>query len=288
VRRSFRPPPAVRARRITVATLQYLLLSIGAVTMLVPFLWMISTSLKADNLLFQVPPEWIPEPVMWSNYPLTWSRMPFARLYLNTVFVTVMVTAGRTITSAMAGYSFSRLEFPGRDALFLSYLSVLMVPVVVTMIPRFIIFRAMGWLDTYQVLIVPSIFTAFGTFLMRQFLVSLPRDLEDAAEIDGAGSWRTFMNVAVPLSKPALATLVIQSFLGQWNDFMWPLIVINTLEKMTLPVALRAFLGWQDAGIVSWNLLMAASVIIIGPPLIVFMALQKNFVRGIAMTGIKG
>ncbi len=277
-----------RARRIILDTVLYVLLLAGAITMLVPFVWMISTSLKADNLLFDVPPRWIPRPAKWSNYPDTWARMPFGRLYINSIFVAVMVTIGRTFTSAMAGYSFARLEFPARDQIFLTYLSVLMVPAVVTMIPKFVMFRAMGWLDTYQVLIVPTIFTAFGTFLMRQFLVSIPRDLEDAAEIDGAGSWRTCVNVAVPLSKPALATLVIFSFLGTWNDFMWPLIVISTLEKMTLPVALRAFLGWQDAGVVSWNLLMAASVIIIGPPLIVFMALQKNFVRGIAMTGIKG
>lgn len=277
-----------RARRFVRDIVLYALLSIGAVTMLVPFAWMISTSLKADNILFQVPPQWIPKPVVWHNYAETWRRMPFGRLYFNSIFVAVMVTAGRTFTSAMAGYSFARLEFPLRNQLFLTYLSVLMIPVIVTMIPKFMIFRAMGWLDTYQVLIVPSMFTAFGTFLMRQFLMSIPTDLEDAAEIDGAGSWRTFLNVVIPLSKPALATLVIFSFLGSWNDFMWPLIVINSLEKMTLPIALRSFLGWQDEGMVSWSFLMAASVIVIGPPLVVFMTLQKNFVRGIAMTGIKG
>jgi multiple sugar transport system permease protein len=273
---------------ITRKAILYLILSAGAVTMLVPFLWMISTSLKASNILFQVPPEWIPKPLMWSNYAETWSRMPFGRLYLNSIFVAVTVTLGRTFTSAMAGYAFARLEFPGRDKLFITYLSVLMIPVVVTMIPRFILFRMLGWLDTYQVLIVPSVFTAFGTFLMRQFFMSIPRDLEDAAEIDGCGAWRTFVIVAMPLSKPALATLAIFSFLGSWNEFMWPLIVINTLERMTLPIALRAFLGWQTDGQVSWGLLMAASVIVLGPPLIVFIAAQKYFVQGIALTGIKG
>ncbi len=276
------------SREVIYKIVQYVMLILGAVTMLVPFFWMISTSLKADNILFRVPPQWIPKPIMWSNYAETWQRMPFGRLYLNSIFVAVMVTLGRTFTSALAGYAFARLEFPGRDKLFLSYLAVLMIPVVVTMIPKFIIFRMIGWLDTYQVLIVPAMFTAFGTFLMRQFLMSIPRDLEDAAEIDGCGTWRIFLIVALPLSKPALATLAIFSFLGSWNDFMWPLIVINSLDKMTLPIALRAFLSWQDEGMVNWGFLMAASVIIIGPPLVVFMTLQKNFVRGIALTGIKG
>lgn len=269
--------------------LAYAFLTLGTVAMIAPFLWMITTSLKEPGSIFayQRPwwQDWIPTQFVWQNYVWAWKAVPFARFYLNSLFVSVCVTAGQVLTSAMAAYAFARLEFPGRDKIFFGYLATMMVPGAVTMIPVFILFRFLGWIDTYEAVILPGIFTAYGTFLLRQFFLTLPKELEDAAKIDGCSYFGIFWRIILPLSKPALATLTTFTFMGSWLNFMWPLIVLNTHEKFTLPVGLSYF---QSLHTTDWSLLMAGSLMMILPILIVFILNQRYFVEGIKLTGIKG
>jgi multiple sugar transport system permease protein len=204
---------------------------------------------------------------------------------LNSIFAAVCTTLGQVATSAMAGYAFSRLTFPGRDKIFLGYLATMMIPFPVTMIPVFILFRQIGWVDTYEALILPGIFTAYGTFMLRQFFMTLPRDLEDAAKIDGCSYPGIFLRIILPLSKPALATLTTFTFMGSWMNFLWPLVVLNSHEKFTLPVGLAYF---QSLHTTDWTLLMAGSMMVLVPILIVFIFNQRYFVEGIKLTGIKG
>ena len=273
----------------TAKTGAYLLLSVGAVTMIAPFLWMVATSLKEPGQIFSFQKnwweEWLPTTFVWQNYVKAWQVVPFAKFYLNSIFVTACVTLGQVTTSAMAAYSFARLKFPGRDRIFFGYLATMMVPGAVTMIPVFILLRQFGWIDTYKALILPGIFTAYGTFMLRQFFLTLPKDLEDAAKIDGCSYFGIFWKIILPLSKPALATLTTFNFMGAWMNFMWPLIVINTEDKFTLPVGLAYF---QSLHHTDWTLLMAASVMMILPILLVFIFNQRFFVEGIKLTGIKG
>lgn len=267
----------------------YFFLSVGALTMVAPFLWMITTSLKEAGDVFSFQKhwwqEWVPTKFVWKNYTKAFEVVPFLRFYLNSIFVTASVTFGQVATSAMAAYAFARLKFPGRDRLFFAYLSTMMIPGAVTMIPVFILLRYLGWIDTYKALILPGIFTAYGTFMLRQFFLTLPKDLEDAAKIDGCSYFGIFWRIILPLSKPALATLTTFTFMGAWMNFMWPLIVINTQDKFTLPVGLAYF---QSLHHTDWTLLMSASVMMIVPILIVFIFNQRFFVEGIKLSGIKG
>ncbi|MFQ6096485.1 MAG: carbohydrate ABC transporter permease [Armatimonadota bacterium] len=208
----------------------------------------------------------------------------FFAFYLNSIFVAVVVTLGQVFTSAMAAYAFARLNFPLRDKLFLGYLGTMMIPVVVTMIPNFILLRHFHMIDTYWALILPPLFSAYGTFMLRQFFLTIPTDLEDAARIDGCNRWQIFCNVILPLSKPALATLTVFVFLGSWNNYMWPLIVINSPEKKTLPIGLQSFMGLYQT---EWTLLMAASMMVMLPVILVFIFGQRYFVRGIVLSGLK-
>ncbi len=221
-------------------------------------------------------------PVSFKGFEI---KSAFAVFYLNSVLVAVCVTLGQVLTSSLAAYAFARLSFPGRDKLFLGYLGTLMVPYVVTMIPVFILLRMMHLIDTYAALILPAMFSAYGTFMLRQFFVTIPTELEDAARIDGCGKWRIYTNVILPLSKPALATLTTFVFLGNWNTFMWPLIVISSPEKKTLPIGLYAFMGQYNT---EWTLLMAASMMVLLPVLVVFVLGQRYFVKGIVLSGLKG
>lgn len=265
--------------------LLYLVLISGAVFALVPFAWMASTSLKTLPEVARWPIQWIPSDPHWQNYITVFSHVPFLQFYANTVFVTLLRTLGLLITSCMAGYAFARLRFPGRDAIFLIYLGTMMVPGQVTIIPRFITMRWLHWIDTYQALIVPGLFSAFGVFLMRQFFMGIPRSLDDAAILDGATHFDIFRRVCIPLSMPAVATLVIFAFVGSWNDFLWPLIIINSVDKLVLSVGLSHF---QDLYYTEWTLLMAASMMAMAPVLLVYVLAQRYFVQGIALTGIKG
>jgi len=212
-------------------------------------------------------------------------RSAFAAFYLNSIIVAVCVTLGQVLTSSLAGYAFARLHFPGRDKLFLGYLGTLMVPYVVTMIPVFILLRFMHLIDTYAALILPGMFSAYGTFMLRQFFLTIPTELEDAARIDGCSRWGIYSHIILPLSKPALATLTTFVFLGNWNSFMWPLIVISSPEKKTLPIGLYAFMGQYNT---EWTLLMAASLMVMAPVLLVFILGQRYFVKGIVLSGLKG
>lgn len=267
----------------------YLLLASGALAMVAPFLWMLSTSLKEAGTLFSYDrvwwQDWVPMQFVWRNYVEAWNAVPFARFYVNSIFVSLCVTVGQVLTSAMAAYAFARLQFPGRDSIFFGYLATMMVPGAVTMIPVFILLRFLGWIDTYKAVILPGIFSAYGTFMLRQFFLTLPKDLEDAAKMDGCSYFGIFWRVILPLSKPALATLTTFTFLGSWLNFMWPLIVLNSHSKFTLPVGLAYFQGLHGT---HWTLLMAGSMMMIVPVLIVFIFNQRYFVEGIKLTGIKG
>ena len=222
----------------------YAFLILGAVSMVLPFFWMVSTSLKSYSsvFIFNISKiQWIPHPVYWKNYIDVWKVVPFAWFYFNSLFVCIAVTLAQVATSAFAAYSFSRLKFPGREKIFFSYLATMMIPGSVTLIPVFVLMRIFGWIDTYKALIIPAAFSAYGTFMLRQFFMTIPRDLEDAAKIDGCNYWGIFCKVILPLSKTALATLTVFVALGNWVSFMWPLLVTNSLEKRTLPVGLAYF-----------------------------------------------
>ncbi len=254
-------------------------------SMLIPLLWMLSTSLKEPGAVFSIPPQWLPHPAVWRNYIDAWNSQPFGRFYLNSILVGAVVTIGQVFTSSMAAYAFARLSFPGRDKLFFGYLATMMVPGSVTMIPQFILVRKLNLVDTYTALILPGLFSAFGTFMLRQFFMSLPKELEEAAKIDGCSLFGIFWKIILPLSKPALATLTIFTFMGSWNSFTWPLIVTNSTEMRTLPIGLQAFQGLYNT---QWTLLMAASLVALLPVILLFIFGQKYFVEGIQLGAIKG
>ncbi|MFN8522179.1 MAG: carbohydrate ABC transporter permease [Chloroflexota bacterium] len=272
------------SRRVQVA-LAYLALGIGSLTMIFPFLWMVSTSFKSDPEVFVYPPVLIPEELLWENYLAVLTLLPFGRYLINTTTVAVTVTLLELVTSSLAAFAFARLHFPGRDKLFLLYLGTLMIPGQVTIIPNFLLMSWLGWVDTYLALIIPAAFSAFGTFLLRQFFLSIPPELEQAARIDGCSYFGIYRHIILPLSGPALATLSVFAFMTQWNAFLWPLIVTNRETMRTLTVGLRYF---GDEQATQFNYLMAGTVMSLIPILIVFACLQRYFVRGIAMTGMGG
>ena len=263
----------------------FVIMVMASLIMLLPFLWMLSTSLKRPGDVFTYPPQWIPNPIDWSNYRRIFEVLPFSRFYLNSFIVAISVTLLQLVTCSFAGYAFARLEFPGRDVLFLGYLATLMIPGQVVIIPNFILLKTLSWIDTYQALIFPNAFSAFGTFLLRQFFLSLPTDLEDSAKIDGCSYLGIYRYVILPLSKPALTSLTIFTFMGQWNNFIWPLIVINSVEMNTLTVGLRTLQGQYNT---AWTLLMAGSVLALLPILILFFIGQKHFIQGVTLSGMGG
>jgi len=256
-----------------------------AILMLMPFVWMLSTSLKSAGAVFEYPPSFIPNPFRWDNYSRLFEVLPFARFFLNSLFVAGMVTLLGVTTSALSAYAFARLRFPGRDVLFLGYLGTLMIPAQVVIIPNFILLRTLGWIDTYQALILPAAFSAFGTFLLRQYFLTIPNELEDAAVVDGATHWQIFTLVILPLSGPALSALAVFTFLFNWNSFLYPLVVTNSVGMSTLTVGLNTLQGQYNT---AWTLLMAGSVLALLPVLIVFLFAQRYFIKGITLTGIGG
>ena len=263
----------------------HIVLILGSLLMLLPFFWMISTSLKEAREVFTFPPRWIPSEFAWSNYSKALTAMPFGRFYLNSFIVAVSTTLLTILTSSLAAFAFARLRFRGRDTLFLIYLATLMIPFTVLLIPNFILVRYLGWYDSYPALIFPPAFSAFATFLLRQYFRGVPFELDDAARIDGASSLRIWWQIIMPNSGPALAALTIFLFLGNWNEFLWPLVVTNSAEMRTIPVGLNAFQGQFS---VRWELLMAAAVVAMLPVLIVYMFAQRWFIKGITITGMGG
>jgi multiple sugar transport system permease protein len=267
------------------AILLHLVLLIAAAAMVIPFLWMISTSLKRPREIYVWPPTLLPHEIFWSNYLKSWSAAPFGRFYLNSLFIALSVTGGQLITCTFAAYAFARLNFRGRDLIFIAFLATMMIPFQVSMIGAFQVIYWLGWADSYYALIVPGLASPFGVFLLRQFFLTLPIELEDAARIDGASRLGVIRHVIVPLSTPALATLGIFTFMGVWNDFLWPLVVLNSEQHYTVQLGLAIF---RDSHSTVWNLLMAGTVSATLPILIVFFFAQRYFIRGIALTGLKG
>jgi multiple sugar transport system permease protein len=282
-----------RQERVT-KTLVLIVLSIGAITMLAPMLWMLSTSLKTPTQVFAIPPIWIPNPAQWINYSTAWrisdifqaEGVTFTNYTINTLIITISGATGVVLSSALVAFAFARLRFPGRDVLFLLCISTMMVPSQVTMIPTFILFKNLGWYDTFYPLIVPAWFGAgaFNIFLMRQFFMSIPYDMDEAAKIDGCSNLGLFWNILLPLCKPALATIGVFSFVYNWNDFMNPLIYLDTNSKKTLALGLTNFVSLYGQ---DYHLLMAASLIIMLPIILIFLFGQKQFIQGIATTGLK-
>ncbi|MGQ9553987.1 MAG: carbohydrate ABC transporter permease [Anaerolineae bacterium] len=265
----------------------YPVLILGAIVMLIPLAWLLSSSLKPSGLIFVVPPQWIPKPIAWQNYARVWQLIPFALYTRNTLIITIFSIIGGVSSAAICAFGFARLRFPGRDVLFLILLSTMMIPEQVTLIPTYIIFRIIGWLDTYYPLIVPTFFGggAFSIFLLRQFFMRLPLELDDAARIDGCGSFGIFFRILLPQARPALGVLAIFGFMGNWNGFFLPLIYLNSPDKYTLSIGINLFRGTQFA---AWNLLMAASTMMALPCIVLYFVAQRYFIQGIVFTGIKG
>lgn len=295
-------------------------LSLAAITMLLPLAFMFRTALAEPGKAFEVHDSLsslvIPKAWHWENFAEVWEKVTFLRYYVNSLAVAIIVTVGQVFTSACAAYAFSRLRWRGRDALFIAYLATIMVPNSVTMLPNFLSMkmapellaqvlpfidwhslRYLGWsegaplvgrlvgLDSYFALIAPGMFSAYGTFLLRQFLLSLPRELEEAAQIDGCGYWKTFAIVIVPLAKPGLATLAVFTFMGTWGSFLWPLVTTNLNGMRTLPLGLQAFQGQYAS---EWHLLMAAAILMLLPVIVIFLFCQRYFVSGLTLGGVKG
>lgn len=270
--------------RLIVVTL---LITMGAFVMLLPFVWMLSTSLKPSSAVLALPPQVIPEELTLEAYRDVALRFPIVRVFLNSVLVALSTTVGQLVICSMSGYGFARFHFKGRNALFFVYLATLMVPFAVTVTPLFIIVKSLGWTNSYLGLVVPTMFSAFGTFLMRQFFLSVPRELEEAATIDGASTLMTFLRIIVPISGPAFATLGILSFMASWNNFLWPLLIVSDQEYMTLPLALATLQGLYP-GQTDWNLIMAGTVITVLPMVLIFLFAQRWVVEGVAASGLKG
>lgn len=265
--------------------LAYAVLMALAFLTLVPIIWMVLTAFKSPSEVVTTPPTLIPTSWHPENFIDAWRAAPFGKYLANTILIAGSVAILETVTSAFAAYAFARLRFPGRDFLFLVYLGTLMIPRQVTLIPQFILMRELGWVDTYQGLIIPQAFSAFGTFLLRQFFVGIPRELEDAARIDGASRFECFRRIILPLSGAALATLMVFAFLFQWNNLLWPLVMSNTDSTRPVAVGLRAFQGQYST---DWNLLMAAAALATIPVIVVYVAAQRWFVRGITLSGFGG
>lgn len=289
---TFRPvQPAARANSWSFHKLPDLIaivvLIIGALLMILPFMWMFSTSLRPIQESYKLPPAWFPTEFHWETYAAVFqSSIPIFTFAANSLKVTFFVTLGQLITCSMAGYAFARLRFPFRNLLFVLLLASLMVPGQVTIIPVFIIMRQLGLVDSHLSIILPFLTSAFGVFLLRQFFLTLPQDLIDAAKIDGAGPWITFLRVALPLAGPSLAALTIITFNNTWNNYFYPLIFLNTWEKMTMPLGITALRGYLSSN--SASVVMAAVSLAILPVLVVFLFAQRWFIAGITRTGIKG
>ena len=270
-------------------TLAYVLLTLGGIVMFMPFFWLVGSSLKEPSKIFILPPQWIPQPARWRNYTDLFTLLPFGIYTRNTLIVVIGSTIGTVFTSSLSAYAFARLRWPGRDTIFVVLLATMMLPGAVTMIPVFIIFKDLRWLDTFLPLIVPAWCGggAFFVFLQRQFFLTLPLDLDNAARIDGASSFRIYTSLILPLSRPVLAVIAIFSFMGSWNDFLGPLIYLNSPTKRTLALGIEALQGLKWGRDMT-ELLMAAGVLMIIPALGLFIIAQDVFVRGIVLTGIKG
>lgn len=264
----------------------YIVLTIIAFLMVIPFLWAVSTSFKERWQVFIFPPQWIPNPITTEAYRKAFLSLPLGKAYLNSVKITGSVVIGSLFTASLAAFAFAKIKFKGREAIFLFLLATMMIPGQVTLIPMYIVFKQINWIDTHLPLIIPPVLVnVFGVFFLRQFFMTIPDDLIDAARIDGCSPLRIYFNIILPEARPALATLGIFIFMSSWNDFLTPLIYLNTMEKFTVPLIISSARGlyYND-----WPLMMATSIISIIPILVAYVFAQKYFVEGITLTGIKG
>jgi multiple sugar transport system permease protein len=283
-----RAPARARAKRTVRLrkALGYLLMLFVAILFLLPLFWMLSSSLKPDYQVLESPPRWLPRPAVWSNFPAALRYVPFGRYALNTLFIAVMVIIGHVLSCTLVAYGFARYRAPGRNALFAVLLATMMLPYPVTMVPIYIGFKTLDWVNTFWPLVLPAFFgSPFYIFLLRQFFLTLPPELEDAARVDGANTFQTIWHVILPISRPALATVAIFSFQAAWNDFLGPLIYLHDQTKYTVSLGLAFFRSSYD---VRWGYLMAASLVTMLPVVLVFFLAQRQFIRGIALTGLKG
>ena len=275
----------VTAGEVLLTVVKYVVLLSLTVVALVPFVWMISSSLKTSIDVFSIPMRWIPTELHWENYSLIRQRVPLAAYFKNTAILAVIVTFMQILTSSFAAYAFAKMQFKGRDVLFMCYIGTIAVPWQVYMVPQFIMMRSIGLYDTIWALVVLQSFTAFGVFLMRQFYLGIPNDLSEAARIDGLSEYGIWARIILPLAKPAIATLCIFTFVNTWNDYMGPMIYLTTDLNKTIQVGLRRFIQAYSA---DYNLIMAASLCSLIPVAVVFLFLQRYFIEGIATTGMKG
>jgi multiple sugar transport system permease protein len=251
----------------------------------IPFFWMISSSLKPTAEVLAYPPKLFPSKLNFDGYKYIWTLVPFARYFMNTIFVSVAIAISKIILASLAAYSFAKIAFKGKNVIFYIFLGTMMIPMEVIIIPNYISLNLIGWLDTYWALIIPFVVGAFSIFLLRQFFMQIPKDLDDAAELDGCGRVRYLFTIIYPLSKPALLTVGLYAFLASWNSFLWPLIVTNSDKMRVIQIALKAL---QDSWMIDWTSLTAASTMATMPIIILFFFVQKQFLEGIAITGLKG
>ncbi len=285
--RETRPAPGSRRRRSRPGNRWwlYVLLTVALIVVISPFIWMILGSFKGEGELRQAPPTWWPNSASLDNYTQLFSRLKFSTYFVNSTIVAVVVTIGNLLFCSMLGYALALLDFKGKKVIFTAVMTTLMIPGVVTFVPLFVLVANAGLIDSMPGLILPFLVSPFGVFLMRQFFLGLPRDLLDAGRVDGAGELRIFARIFLPLCGPALATLGILTFLGSWNNFLWPLVVAQTEEHYTLPVALALYSTGQNS--TQYGLLLAGATVVVLPILLVFMVFQRRFIEGIATTGIK-
>lgn len=262
----------------------YLFLSLGAIIMVIPFIWMILTSLKTFGETTQIPPIILPHIPQWNNYVEVLKSFPFGHFYLNTIISTIFRTFGQLVFCSMAAYAFARIKFPGKNVLFIALLAVLMVPYQIFLIPQYLIIQKLKLLNTITALILPGLFSAYGTFLLRQFFMTLPKELEEAAILDGCNHFQIYYKIMLPLIRPALIALGIFVSIWSWNDLLWPLIINSSIDKLTLSAGL-AFM--QGQYYTDFALLMAGSILAIWPMVALFIIFQKYFIEGIALTGVK-
>jgi len=264
--------------------LAFCALTVIAGAVLLPFYWMISSSLRTMENMFSLPIQWIPDPVNWRSYVLAWRAQDFTRYFFNSGIVAVVITAGNVILCSLAGYSLTKFQYRGRGLMFVLILSTMMLPLEVTMVPLFLIVKELGWQNSYQGLIVPFLVDGFGVFLMRQYMLSIPKDLIDSARIDGASELRIFWMIVLPLCKPALVALAVFTFREAWDMYIWPLIIITKDALRTLPLGISLFMSSYGT---SWDQLMAIAVLGTLPMILLFFFLQRAFIQGIAATGLK-
>ncbi|MCB0187693.1 MAG: carbohydrate ABC transporter permease [Caldilineaceae bacterium] len=264
----------------------HLVLGIGGLFFVIPLIFMVSTSLMATRQIAQFPPQLIPDPVIWLNYPDVFLYAPMHRYFFNTMIIVIPAIIGAVLTSSLAAYAFARLRAPGKNVIFMILLSTMMLPSAVTLVPTYILFAKLGWVGGFKPLVVPALTgSAFFVFLMRQFFLTIPRELEDAALMDGCSRFRIYFSIILPLAKPVLATVTIFAFMGSWNEFFRPLIYLGNQDQYTLSLGLRVFVEAHRA---EWGMMMAASTMMVMPVILIFFLAQQHFVQGITLTGIKG